>query len=379
MNIAYFAFSEEFGAPHAGFVHTYNIVKSIYGQGVKVTIFMKKSNYKIENLKIPSIQVTLPTTKNLGRVNPLKYLESYMKIKSIVKNVDIIHDRFHVNPIDLCFLDKKPFILEVNGPEMLIYSGLKGSIISYFMNRRFKRADAIITQTQTLKTILSNFYPRNIYVIPNGVDINLFKPKIESKVRENYGINENEILITFVGAFKEWHGVQDIPIIVKMILKRYNNVKFLLIGEGDLFDDIRRKTEKFKEKVIMAGGQPYSEVPKFLVASDILLAPFNASKFKALEKYGFWWCPIKLFEYMASGKPIVSYDFEEVRNIVRNAGLLAEPNNLDKFIKHLSLLIENGELRRELGERGRKIAKREYTWEERGKEVIKVYKEIIGT
>ena len=55
-------------------------------------------------------------------------------------------------------------------------------------------------------------------------------------------------------------------------------------------------------------------MPKYLVASDILIAPFNTERFKLIEKYGFWWCPVKLFEYLAMGKPILTYEYPEVKN-----------------------------------------------------------------
>jgi glycosyltransferase involved in cell wall biosynthesis len=379
MKVAYFAFLENFGAPNAGFVHTYNIVKEMAEIGIDITLFMKEyehSDFDMDSDLLRTILVTFPTSRNLMRVNPYTYLKSYNSVRSVVKDVDLIHDRYHVNPNDLLFTDDKPLILEVNGPDMLNYSGIMGGIVSYFTNKKLEKATAIITQTETLKDIISEYYSGNIYVIPNGVDVDLFNPCIKSDIRYLYNIEDGAIVITFVGAFKEWHGVQDIPKIAENVLKVHDDAKFLLVGGGDLFEEMKDKLKGFGNSVILTGPKDYYEIPKLLAASDILIAPFNTIRFNLLEKYGFWWCPIKLFEYMASGKPVVSYDFEEVRRIVQDAGLLAEIGDIDGFTEKINYLIENESLRTSLGQKGRIIAERGYSWRRRAEETINIYKEL---
>ena len=127
---------------------------------------------------------------------------------------------------------------------------------------------------------------------------------------------------------------------------------------------------------ILTGPIKYSDVSKYLAAADILIAPFNTSRFKHLEKYGFWWCPVKIFEYMAVGKPIISYDYVEVRKIMKNTGLLAKPGNLEDFKNKLRTLINNKELRHEYGRKAR-ILSLKYEWKKRAEEINEVYNETI--
>lgn len=370
MKVAYFAFSERFGAPDAGFVHTYNIVKNL-ARLVSVKLFIKTEKIEKENFEI--VNVVLPNMKNILHTSPFKYLKSYTEIKKKTKDVDVIHERFHINPIDLLFVKNKKYVLEVNDPGIETWTGMRRIFYSPLAALKFRKCDAIITQTETLRKIIQRHTDKPIHVVPNGVDIEKFNPSIKSDIRERYSIKEDEILITFVGSFREWHGVQDIPEIAKKIKKE--NVKFLLVGSGPLFNEIKEKCKNNK-KIIFAGARPYDEIPKFLLASNILIAPFNLSEFEQMQKFGFWWSPVKLYEYMASGRAVVSYDFEEIRYIVRDAGLLAAHGNSVDFVEKLEMLIENGILREELGIKARIIAEGEYSWKRRVEEIMEIYEHL---
>jgi glycosyltransferase involved in cell wall biosynthesis len=371
MKVAYFAFSERFGAPDAGFVHTYNIVKNP-AKLVDVRLFIKTKKTVKDDFEV--VNVIMPTVKNILRISPIKYLKSYLEIRGKTKDADIIHERFHVNPVDLLFVGNKKYVLEVNDPGIETWTGLRRIFYPPLVKLKFKRCSAIITQTETLKGIIRKHTDKPIYVVPNGVDLEKFNPSLKSDIRERYGVEGDEVLVTYAGSFREWHGVQDIPKIAEEIK---DHVRFLLVGSGPLFNEIREKC-KGNKKLILAGVQPPDAMPKFLAASDILIAPFNMSKFKQMEKYGFWWSPVKLYEYMASGRAIVSYDFEEVRRIVRDAGLLAEPGNRGDFTEKISLLAEDEELRIKLGRRGRSIAEEEYSWKKRAGEVLDIYKGLAN-
>lgn len=365
MKVGYFAFSETFGAPNAGFVHTYNIVKNL-AETIEVRLFIRDGH---GGEKFEIVDVVLPGLGNL-HANPLRYYRGYRVIKEKTRDLDVIHERFHVNPVDLLFVKGKKYILEVNDPGIETWMGLRRYLYPAFVKRKFDKSDAIVTQTETLKRIIQRHTAKPVYVVPNGVDTDIFRPDVESHVRERYGVGEDEVLVTFTGSFREWHGVQDIPKIAEKIGRE--DVKFLLVGSGPLFHEVGKKCSK-NENIILTGAKPPYEIPEFLAASDILIAPFSLSRFGQMRRHGFWWCPVKLFEYMASGGAIVASDFREVRKIVRDAALLAAPGDAADFAGKISLLMEDEKLRRSLGRRARKIAKNEYDWGRRVKRLVGIY------
>jgi glycosyltransferase involved in cell wall biosynthesis len=160
-------------------------------------------------------------------------------------------------------------------------------------------------------------------------------------------------------------------------LAYHRNVKFLLIGSGPIYESVKNLSKGLP--IEFTGSLSDREIPEILASSDILIAPFDASGYNALETYGFWFCPVKLFEYMASGKAIVSFGYKEVKRIIRDAGLLAEPNNLNEFINKIEMLIEDGKLRRCLGSKARKIAEKEYSWKRRAEQTIDVYNKVLDS
>ncbi|MCD6590361.1 MAG: glycosyltransferase family 4 protein [Candidatus Aenigmarchaeota archaeon] len=355
--------SETFGSSHAGFTHTYNIVKAL-SRYVDIKLFIRgkgkpKTKFDVFCVSLPSLKIE----------NPLKYLKSICVILRETKEVDVIHERFHINPVDLLFVRNKKYVLEVNDPAPILYRGIKGKIYRRLISLKFKRADVLITQTETLKKILSRFYRKKIYVVPNGVDMEFFRNnKNRFDVRKRFGIDKKKKIVTFVGSFREWHGVQDIPKIAKEVNKKFKNVVFLLVGSGPLFDEVRKQKTK---NMILTGPLPYEDIPAVLYQSDILIAPFNTKRFKHLEKYGFFWCPVKLYEYRVTGKPIISYDCPEIRKIVGSQGYLAKPRNLNEFIALLC------ECLRKCEKRAKKINVKELSWDERAKKIVEIYKKVM--
>lgn len=385
-NIAYFAFDQFIPSEHAGFVHTISIVKALREIGNSVVLYGIPSGLDLYNIfKWKDSYNTIPINYTRFVVSfKLKYRLfswlsriSHHKVLSIIKeqNPDIIHERFHVpNPysIKICEKLRIPKVLEVNSLyiEEGVYSGKAKEIAVEQRKKLFEQCKAIITQTETLKNMIKDLTDKTIYVVPNGVDTEKFSPEVYCEdIKRKLGIDD-EVIVTFVGSFRKWHGIDQIP----KIAKRFEGkkVKFLLIGSGELFEHVKKiKTDN----MILLGAKSHDDIPKYLALSDILIAPFNDEYFRCS---GFWWNPVKLFEYMAAGKPIVSYNYEEVRKIVRGAGLLAKPGDLDDFIKKLEYLVEDECLRKELGRKGREIAVREYDWRIRAKQTVKVYKEVLG-
>lgn len=390
MKVAFFAFDIFSPSDTAGFVHTIEIAQKL-SSIVELKLFAAPSfkralnpflwEERIEDMDINYARFTLWFKPYLIPFIPFNFLSYYLVYtKTKQFHPDIIHERFHSpNPFGYRISRKinVPRILEVNSPyieDEAYKNPIFKKIAEKDRRKQFQQADAIITQTETLKKIISNATDVPIYVVPNGVNTDKFSPHDSLALRNKLGIPENATVITFGGSFRKWHGVHLIPRIARKLMESRNDIYFLMIGSGMLFEKIKNSGMK---NTIFLGSVNYNALPAYLDISDICIAPFDAAGFKYFETLGFWWNPLKLFEYLSMGKPVVSFDFDEIRKIIANAGFLAPPGDLNDFIEKLEYLINNKNERQRLGNNARNLALKEYDWKKRAEETVKIYRKVL--
>jgi glycosyltransferase involved in cell wall biosynthesis len=375
--LVYLALSEEIPSKNAANVHITEIIKNLKDDA-DVELFAKKGYKKYDYVNYVDLPNGFKENLNIKNIFKIKELKSIIKkIKDF--NPDVIYERWsHPNLISYLIkkIVKKPRILEVNSifSEEIHDIPILLQISKFFRNIQFNNTEAIITQTKTLKRILEDITDTRVYVVQNGVNTSKFKENLKKPL----DLEKDKIIITFVGSFKRWHGVNQITYIASKLKDYKDKISINLIGDGDLFNDINNELKiNNLNNVHLLGSKDYKEIPNYLLNSDILIAPFDANNYKAFKKFNFWWCPIKLFEYMASGKPIVSYNYYEVREIVKNHNLLAKKGDMDDFVDKLKRLINNKKLREKIGKKNKEIAKN-YDWKKRSEETRKIIEEVIA-
>jgi glycosyltransferase involved in cell wall biosynthesis len=141
-------------------------------------------------------------------------------------------------------------------------------------------------------------------VIGAGIDLIRFDPKVDgSEVRKAYGIRKDDIVLFFMGWLYHFSGLKEVAIELAKIKDEKPNVKFLIVGDGDAFDDLRRIREEYKldGQMILTGKQPYEKIAEFIAAADICLLPAYPDE-RTMQDI----VPIKMYEYMAMGKPVIT-------------------------------------------------------------------------
>jgi len=161
--------------------------------------------------------------------------------------------------------------------------------------------------------------------------------------------------------------------------------QLLMIGGGG--DDLEKcralaRREGVDERVIFTGKVPYAELPGYLDLCDVLAAPFSpkkdAQRAAVFDRYGLWWCPLKLFEYMAMGKPVVASSVGVIPDYLHGAGLLYPEGDTGELADRLEKLLSDGALRERLGKAGRKLVEEKYNWTEVARQTLRLYERILG-
>ena len=112
------------------------------------------------------------------------------------------------------------------------------------------------------------------------------------------------------------------------------------------------------------GAVPYEEMPHYLARAHVGVAPYQPSLHGQLQ-LGFYWSPLKIFEYMASGLPVVTLDIEPLREIVRPRleGLVFPENHTERLAGAIGELVSSPERARAMGQSARDRIVSLYSWQ----------------
>lgn len=254
-----------------------------------------------------------------------------------------------------------------------------GPIIMQFMeNTIYRISDGIFTTTHFLKRLLCYYGidEKKITVIPNGVDITMFRPDIDaSEIMERYRLSDHCVIL-FTGHLEEWAGINLIYDLALRLGKEYPKSVILLVGSGDRIGEIFSKLSRknLSHMLVHAGVQPFEKMPQFNAAADIALCLFPNTPVSHAAS------PLKLFEYMGAGKAIVATDVTGTSEVLEeSAGILVSSADTGKICSAVVRLCKNNELRNKLGKNARKLAEDKYSWNNLSKEYLTFCKQIYSS
>jgi glycosyltransferase involved in cell wall biosynthesis len=173
-------------------------------------------------------------------------------------------------------------------------------------SRNIRHADLVLSINEGLReyTIRMGAPREKTGVIRAGIDRERYDPaKVNgSAIRQKYGIDKDDIVLFFMGWLYHFSGLKEVAIELAKVKDLWPNLKLFIVGDGDAYEDLKRIREDYhlERQMILAGKQPYNLIPDLIAAADICILP--AYDNEIMHDI----VPIKMYEYMAMGKPIVS-------------------------------------------------------------------------
>ena len=204
-------------------------------------------------------------------------------------------------------------------------------------------------------------------LIQYGTDVEKFKPREK---------DNNIFKICYISSFQRWHGAHNLIPIAKALKEYIFNFKFVVMGEGPDFNIFKKavKDNKLSENFEILGNVPHDKVPKIMGSCDVGIAPFDLSQWlDYIKETGFFFRPVKIFEYASCGLPVVTNNISPLNVMVEHGetGLLADME--DDYVDNLILLYNCNMIRTSMGEEGRKkIVDNGWTWENHCKKLNEV-------
>lgn len=313
---------------------------------------------------------------------------TYEACSSNLNEYTLIHERYNGMSMGGAFACRRqniPYILEINA-DMLEQSEYLGNKIKGFSQVVavektrfcFNTAHRIISVSSELKDHLIqkwNVAASKIIVLPCAADVDVFRDKFDTKsIKQQIGL-KNEQVIIWVGGFYPWHNLDLLINSFQNVIKIIPDTRLVLIGDGKTRESIEQmiKDKNLDETVIFTGKVQHEKIPALLSIADIAVSPFD-SYFP-----GHGGTPMKLFEYMAAGKPIVATNVSQVNAVIKNGynGLLIEPGDELSFTDAIIHLAENPNERKRLGENAKREAIRYHSWGHYAERLESIYWNVL--
>lgn len=263
-----------------------------------------------------------------------------------------------------------PLVLEVNSPFALEQSrdgDIRSVRFAAWTESLICRMaiHVIVVSTPLARLMISAGIPAaKIEVMPNGVSLDKFRPGASpTSLRNRLGIG-NDVVIGFVGWFRNWHGLE-------LLLEAFNlsglagtGVKVVLIGDGPAMADLRAfvAQHRLENDVLFTGPLPHAEVPPYLDLIDIAVQP-------AANEYC---CPMKILEYMALGKPVIAPAQENIQELLtEKQAVFFTPRDAVSLTAALRALAQDRERIRQMGRNAKAaIHERGFLWTANAQRVL---------
>lgn len=259
-----------------------------------------------------------------------------------------------------------PAVLEVNAPVIDYPGSAKARLDRALIVEPMRRwRDRICRQTDLFITTSAEILPpwverKRILEVEWGADVDHFHPGAVGPLP--FARDPNRILCVFAGAFRSWHGVVHLSAALAR-LHQAGDTRFgaVFIGDGPERASAERAARDVPG-VTFTGFLPHATLPAALAAADIGVAPFDPIKHAPL-RLGFYWSPLKVFEYMAVGLPVVAPALPRLKRLVEDGheGVLyspKDPRGLDQALVALA----DAPTRKRMGTAARARVVRDYSW-----------------
>jgi glycosyltransferase involved in cell wall biosynthesis len=253
--------------------------------------------------------------------------------------------------------------------------GLVCRSLRLFEGLSLKLADIAIATNESYRSIAIHRHaidPDKVFVVRNGPDltrVRLIGPDLHLK-------RMGKIILCYLGAMNPQDGVDYLLRALGHLVHDLGRKDFhcVLIGDGDSRAELQSQALDLGlgDHVRFTGFIPDDDMMRYLSTADICLDPNPSSP---LNDVSTW---IKVMEYMALGKPIISFDLKETRISARDAALYVTPNDELQFARAIVRLMDDPAERSRMGANGRTRIRDELNWNVTSQNLLKAYSHLFA-
>lgn len=381
-------------------VHPHDIYSSVEPWAMRIVYIAKEFKRKGHEVKLVYFPLewhqqeirelegvrTIPVPRKHG---PYFLLSNILKLYSLSKWADVIHFQkcFYHAALPAILggvLRNKPLHYDWDDWEVKIYEastepGLLTNATKDFINICEKLipkvVDTVSVASKRLKEecLKLGVSEDRIFDSHVGADIEKFNPSVPGDaVKRKYNISGP--LVVYLG---QLHGGQYAELFIKtaaIIINRYRkNFNFMIVGDGYCAGELKKLAGglNLNGNLIFSGAVPHEQAPNYIAAADVCVACFEENDITVCKS------PLKIVEYLSSGKAIVASSVGEVPAMIKDAGVLVAPGDVQSLAVEIIKIIEDPDFRGKLEKLARKRAEQKYSWAVTSENLLCAYKKFL--
>ena len=262
-----------------------------------------------------------------------------------------------------------PYLLEVNAPlrlEQRRYRRLANAAAAASLEAYLLRsADHVLVPSAALRpfVVSAGAARGRVRVVPNAADPSAF---VRGATRRD---DDGTFVVGFLGTLKPWHGLDALVRAFRLLHRADAGYRLLIAGDGPERPGIERQLRAagVRDAATLTGDLTHGRVPELLAAMDVAMAPYPPLP-------NFYFSPLKVFEYMAAGVPIVASDIGQVGEVLTDGrtALLHRPGAVREMAACVTRLRRDPALAKRLGTAARRLLGRRFTWRHNADRVLQL-------
>ena len=333
-------------------VHIQEVVREYRRRGHDVTVYATRRGSDVPDdlaeLRIVDVPVTTRDEEERERAQQA----ASASVSDMVRagGYDLVYERYSLfsTVIAECGV---PGILEVNAPlidEQRTHRVLVDEqAADAALQEQVQAALATICVSDPVRDwVIARTEGTRVFTVPNGVNVHRITPQPESP---------GAPVVTFVGTLKPWHGVD---VLLRARAQAHKDWQLRIIGDGPMRAELDDLARSLGIDVDFRGAVAPDAIPQHMAGTAIGVAPYPAMDTDSDQYFS----PLKVYEYMAAGLPVVASRVGQLPEIMGESAYLVPPSDPEALAEALDALVANPAERARVGSDNRRQAEREHSW-----------------